>query len=139
MEATGLGFVLFDGQNTTLFGARGRTRLVSPLHPEAEGLIWAMQELLKKGRREAQFQTDCEQLVKLIQTKMEWPALVAEQDEIKALSYGFVNFSITFISRSLNNRADSLAKGGRVCEINSFIDDFAFIWLGPEANLKAAK
>ncbi|KAG2306452.1 hypothetical protein Bca52824_026200 [Brassica carinata] len=70
---------------------------------------------------------------------MEWPALAAELDEIKALSLEFLNFSVVYIARSLNARADSLAKGGRVREINSFVHDFAPIWLVPEASLTAAE
>lgn len=112
--ATGLGFVLLDEELPILFGSRGNTTAATPLHAEAEGLIWAMQELIKKGRREIHFQSDCEQLVKLIRTVMEWPALEPELDEIKALSLEFVNFSVNSIARSLNVRVDGLAKGGRV-------------------------
>lgn len=71
---TGIGFVLFDDKRPTLFGAKGNFRTASPLHAEAEGIIWTLQELLRVGRREVHLQSDCEQLVKLILTDMEWPA-----------------------------------------------------------------
>lgn len=98
-----------------------------------------MQELIKKGIREIQIQTDCEQLVKIIRTDMDWPALAAELDEVKALSDEFEDFSVSYIPRTQNSRADSLAKGGRVREITSFVHDFAPIWLAPEASLTAAE
>lgn len=138
-EVAGLGFVLLDGESPILFGSKGNIKAATPLHAEAEGMIWAMQELLKRGRREVHFQSDCEQLVKLIRTEMEWPALAPELDEIKALSYEFVNFSASYIARTLNVRADSLAKGGRARVTVPFVDVFAPIWLAPEASLTVAE
>ena len=86
---TGLGFVLLDDERTTLFGFKGNISSASPLHAEAEDIIWAMQEILKSGRREIQILSDCEQLVKIILTDMEWPALAPELDEIKAFFFFF--------------------------------------------------
>lgn len=50
--ATGLGFVLIDDGRSIMFGSRGNISSASPLHAKAEGIIWAMQEILKSGRRE---------------------------------------------------------------------------------------
>ncbi|KAF3572551.1 hypothetical protein F2Q69_00058189 [Brassica cretica] len=42
---------------------------------EAEGLIWAMQESLNRGYMSLHFESDCQQLVNLIQRDdEEWPA-----------------------------------------------------------------
>ena len=112
IDKAGVRFVLLD-EGPSLFGAQGIPAAASPLHAEAEGLIWAMQELVKAGETAVRFESDCEQLVKLIQHEEDWPALASELDEIKALSTDFSDFSITYIPRSLNVRADCLAKGGR--------------------------
>lgn len=98
-----------------------------------------MQEILKSGRREIQILSDCEQLVKIILTDMEWPALAPELDEIKALSFDFSSFSISAIPRSQNACADRLAKGGRLRKLNPSVSVFAPIWLAPEASLTAAE
>ena len=41
-EATGLGFVLLEDDTPTLFGMKGNIKTASPLHAEAEGMLWAM-------------------------------------------------------------------------------------------------
>lgn len=112
-DKAGLGFVMLDGGTPVLFGAQGTRYAASSLHAEAEGLLWAMQEVLKLGNREIWFESDCEQLGKLLEEDEDWPAMASELDEIKVLSKEFINFSIAYIPRSMNVRADSLAKGGR--------------------------
>ncbi|XP_013594867.1 PREDICTED: uncharacterized protein LOC106303041 [Brassica oleracea var. oleracea] len=121
---TGLGFVLLDDERTILFGFKGNISSASPLHAEAEGIIWAMQEILKSGGREIQILSD---------------SLALELDEIKALSSDFSSFSISAIPRSQNARADRLAKGGRLRKLNPSVSAFAPIWLAPEASLTAAE
>ena len=109
----------------------------SPLQAEAEGLLWAMQEILNFGRREMVFETECEQLVKLIQKKEDWPALALELDEIQALSKEFSEIYVAYIPRSLNFRADSFAKGARSCASDTaFVNPFAPSWLAPQAKLR---
>ena len=72
-----------------MFGFKGNISSASPLHAKAEGLLWALKEILKSGRREIQILSDCEQLVKIILTDMELPALAPELDEIKAFFFFF--------------------------------------------------
>ncbi|KAF3520915.1 hypothetical protein DY000_02062290 [Brassica cretica] len=85
-----------------------------------------MQEVLKLGNREIRFESDCEQLIKLLEEDKDWPAMEPELDEIKALSADFTEFSIAYIPRSMNLRADSLAKGGRSRVFGSpFVNCFA--------------
>lgn len=138
-DRAGMGFVLLEDGAPILFGAQGIHDAASPLHAEAEGLMWAMQEALKHGNREVRFESDCEQLIKLIRDQEEWPAMASELDEIKALSTEFSDFSIAYIPRSLNVRADSLAKGGRSRVFgSSFVNCFAPVWLAPYAGQEAA-
>ena len=130
LDKAGWGFVLLDAGLPSLFGAQGESAAASPLHAEAEGLIWAMQELLKSRITEVRFESDCEQLVKLLQQEEDLPALASELDEIKALSSEFEDFSIVYISRSLNVRADCLTKGGRTRVVSSpYVDAIAPSWL----------
>ena len=138
-EATGLGFSLLDENRPILFGARGDISSASPLHAEAEGIIWALQELLKIGRSEIHVLSDCEQLVKIIHTDTEWPALAPELDEIKALSNEFLKFSIAAIPRSLNTQADSLAKSGRSRKLSPLVSVSAPTWLVSGASLTVAE
>ncbi|KAF3551906.1 hypothetical protein DY000_02001504 [Brassica cretica] len=99
------GFVLLDAGLPSLFGAQGESAAASPLHAEAEGLIWAMQELLKSRITEVLFESD-------------------------SLSSEFQDFSIVYISRSLNVRADCLTKGGRTRVVSSpYVDAIAPSWL----------
>lgn len=133
-ERTGLGFVLLNADVPSLFGAQGYNNAASPLHTEAEGLIWAIQEVIKKGNKEVHFELDCEQLVKLINQEEDWPSMAAELDEIKALSMSYLEISFTHIPRSLNVRADCLAKGGRSHVRNvPYVDCCAPNWLAAHA------
>lgn len=138
-DRAGMGFVLLEAGSPVLFGARGISSAASPLHAEAEGLLWAMQETLKLGNREVRFESDFTQLIKLIMEDDEWPAMASELDEIKALSADFIDFSIAYVPRSQNVRADSLAKGGRSRVFGSpFVNYFAPSWLAPNAGQEAA-
>ena len=103
---------------TILYGGKKTNNTESPLYAEAEGLIWAMQEALGREFTIMHFETDCQQLVKLIKNdEEEWPAMATELDEIKGLASNFNIFSISYVSRSLNLCADGLAKGVRSREL----------------------
>ncbi|KAG5414674.1 hypothetical protein IGI04_002241 [Brassica rapa subsp. trilocularis] len=113
-DITGIGFVLMDVDFPMLYGARTNICTKSPLQAEAE---------------------DCEQLVKLIQKKEDWPALALE--EIQALSKEFSEIYVAYIPRSLNFRADSFAKGARSrASDTAFVNPFAPSWLAPQAKLR---
>ncbi|KAF2617185.1 hypothetical protein F2Q68_00038309 [Brassica cretica] len=135
-ETTGLGFVIIDAGAAALFEAKRVNMTESPLHAEAEGLIWAMQESLNRGYMSLHFESDCQQLVNLIQRDdEEWPALAPELDEIKALCTSFDTFSIAYVSRSLNIRADGLAKGVRSRDLRvPYLQSCTPWWLAPVAN-----
>ncbi|WZY76568.1 hypothetical protein YC2023_022952 [Brassica napus] len=59
------------------------------------------------------FESDSLQMVKLIEEEEFWPALASELDEFFHLRSSFTLFSLSFIYRDFNSRADLLAKGAR--------------------------
>ena len=85
----------------------------SPIHAESEGIIWAMKKARARGLDDINFASDCQQLMNLVNRDEEWPALSTELDEIKFLLSKFQSVVLTFLPRSCNICADSLAKGGR--------------------------
>ena len=112
-EWMGLGFVLFANEEIILEGQRCCTRAQAPLHAEAESLSWAMKEVTNRGFHRVRFESDCQQLVNIILKEEEWPSMANEIEDIKATATCLQKFELSYISRSLNFRADSLAKGGR--------------------------
>ena len=132
-EDTGLGFVILDARATSLFGAKRAHTTESPLHAEAEGLIWAMLESLNRGYMSLHFESDCQQLVNLIQRDdEECPTLAPELDEIKAICSSFDIFSIAYVSWSLNICVDGLAKGVRSRDFRVlYVQSCAPWWLAP--------
>lgn len=62
-KGVGVGFVLLDDDRVIMVGLRNYTRAASPLQAEAEGLSWAMKELLHRDFKDVRFESDCQQLV----------------------------------------------------------------------------
>ncbi|KAF3611741.1 hypothetical protein DY000_02046705 [Brassica cretica] len=62
-KGVGVGFVLLDDDRVIMVGLRNYTRAASPLQVEAEGLSWAMKELLHRDFKDVRFESDCQQLV----------------------------------------------------------------------------
>ena len=84
------------------------------------------------------FETDCLQLVNILEEDEEdkWPSLLAELDEFHFISSMFSFYSISFIPRSLNFRANRLAKGARSRGISfSHVNTQLPSWMVHEANL----
>lgn len=73
----GMGFVLLDSEEVILQGWKCAQRALSPLHIEAEALIWTMSEVINRGYDGVAFESDCQQLMNLIINGIEWPALAA--------------------------------------------------------------
>ncbi|KAF2592512.1 hypothetical protein F2Q70_00044192 [Brassica cretica] len=115
-DGIGMGFVLFEQEVEVLRGRCKGPQTETPLHAEAESLCWAMKEVNNRGCRRINFESDCQQLVHIIQRKKQWPALEPVLDEIKAMNALFKDLSLMFISRSANVRADNLAKEARARE-----------------------
>ncbi|KAG5380252.1 hypothetical protein IGI04_028094 [Brassica rapa subsp. trilocularis] len=109
----GLGFVVLEGDRKCLMGLQNWTKAPSPLHAEAEGLVWAMKAMIRQGKRTMHFETDCAQLVSVIQNSEDWPAMASVVEDINIESLLFECFSIAYIPRGMNQRADCLAKAAR--------------------------
>ncbi|CAN7136306.1 unnamed protein product [Brassica rapa subsp. narinosa] len=82
---SGLGFTLFDGDTEIMRGQTRRINSSSPLHVEAEGLVWAVEELSGCGFKQVRFESDCQQLVQIINSSKQWPSLEPELDTIESL------------------------------------------------------
>lgn len=65
-EWMGLGFILFSNDEVIMEGQRCCSRAQSPLHAEAESLIWALKEVSDRGFHRVWFDSDCQQLVNII-------------------------------------------------------------------------
>ena len=74
---------------STMFGSISSNRVLSPLHAEFATLLWAMKSSLSLGHVSMAFESDCLQLVRLIEEEEEWPSLMAEFDEFLNLRYMF--------------------------------------------------
>lgn len=84
-----MGLVLYEQETEVLRGQCKGSQTESPLHAEAESLCWAMKEIRSRGLARVSFESDCQQLVHIIQQKKEWPALDPELDDIQALRFSF--------------------------------------------------
>ena len=67
----GGGFVLEKEDGITIFGSFASDRVLSPLHAEFNTLLWAMKSSLLLGHVSMAFESDCLQLVKLIEEEEE--------------------------------------------------------------------
>lgn len=108
-----MGFVLHEGNRAILQGQKCLPQAQTPIMAEAEGLVWAMKEVRYRGFDGIKLSSDFQQLINLITRNEDWPALAPELDDIKLLTSLFHDASFSFVFRSENFRADSLAKGGR--------------------------
>ena len=59
------------------------------------------------------FETDCSDLVDMTMNPMEWPTFTTEIEMLQRLQEDFEDVSLSHISRSMNGRADALAKEAR--------------------------
>ena len=133
---SGVGFALWEGANRNLIGLKNCRQSASPLHAEADGLMWAMKTLWDQGYRAMHFETDCAQLLKLIQNVEEWPSMVHEMEDIRIHSRKFDQFTISYIPRGMNSRADCLAKAARVrLDFFEFVGVETPVWLAHVASL----
>ena len=82
------------------------------------------------------FESDCLQLVKLINEEEDWPSLASEWNEFIFLVSEFNVFSISFIVRTRNVRADLLTKGARLQNsILSHVNSLIPTWVVSQANM----
>ncbi|KAF3506347.1 hypothetical protein F2Q69_00008752 [Brassica cretica] len=107
------GFVMDQEDESSISGSFGRNQVLYPLHAEFQALLSAMGNSLRMGHESMHFESDSLQIVKLIEEEEFWPALASELDEFFHLRSFFTLFSLSFIYRDFNSRADLLAKGAR--------------------------
>ncbi|CAN6894969.1 unnamed protein product [Brassica oleracea] len=88
-DGVGMGFILYEQETEVLRGHGKRSQTDSPLHAEAEGLCWEMKEIRNRGLARVYFESDCQQLVHIIQQKKEWPVLEPVLDDIQAIKSSF--------------------------------------------------
>ena len=94
-------------------GARNTRASLTPLHSEVEALIWAMECMKNLRQYQVTFATDFSQLVKMVSESKEWPAFASYLEDIKILKESFNHSELIHIPRTLNTRADSLARSAR--------------------------
>ncbi|KAG2255952.1 hypothetical protein Bca52824_075246 [Brassica carinata] len=135
-DVFGGGFVLETEPERHLYSSTGKEQVLSPLHAEFSSLLWAMMYSLHLGFISMNFESDCLQMVNLINDEEEWPSLVSEWNEFVHLRSYFTGFSLSYISRKSNVRADLLAKGARAQNQNfSHLNALIPVWLASKANL----
>ena len=119
------------------YGSFASNRVLTPVHAEFQTLLWAMKSSIQLDHSSMTFETDCLQLVNILEEDEEdkWPSLLAELDEFHFISSMFSFYSISFIPRSLNFRANRLAKGARSRGISfSHVNTQLPSWMVHEAN-----
>ncbi|CAA7038850.1 unnamed protein product [Microthlaspi erraticum] len=72
-----------------------------------------MKNISEIGYTSLHLKTDSQQVLHMLKEEEEWPAFIAELEEFDTLKKCFLNFIVSFVPRSLNIRADTLAKGAR--------------------------
>ena len=107
---SGLGWFYKDQMGVEKFGLQGCRKSLSPFHAEMEGLIWAKLCLREFHCTAIHMETDCSNLVEMLDNPAVWPAFVSELVSFRLLKDGFSDFSISCIPRTRNLRAYSLAK-----------------------------
>ncbi|XP_010512944.1 PREDICTED: uncharacterized protein LOC104788863 [Camelina sativa] len=131
---SGVGFVLLSAGPH--FGLKCTRKFLSVLHAELAALIWAMESVLQLGLVSVHFETDCASIPKVIEEFEEWPNFSTELDTFFSLRDKFSVFTISHIPRTVNIRADRLAKGARARgELFSHVDYQVPELLAVETNL----
>lgn len=87
---------------------------------EMEGLIWTMICLRELQCNGIHMETDCSDLVDMIANPTDWPAFTSELVSFRQLRGGFSDFSIDWIPKTRNLRADSLAREARISGVLFF-------------------
>ncbi|XP_010468420.1 PREDICTED: uncharacterized protein LOC104748482 [Camelina sativa] len=121
----GAGWVCSTRHSGSDMGATNFRRSLSPLHAEVEAFIWAMRCMIGHVYRDVAFYTDCSDLVKMVSSPHDWPAFTTYLEDIKIDQAEFSSFSLSFVPRSSNVNADSLARQARLSPqhvffVNSF-------------------
>ncbi|KAG7543067.1 Reverse transcriptase domain [Arabidopsis thaliana x Arabidopsis arenosa] len=134
---SGHGWIVLDKESPILLGLKSSRRGLSPLQAEFETLLWAMECLISESMTSFGFATDCSELISILDNPSEWPTLAVELQSFKLLKPSFPSFSIRFIPRCNNFRADCLAKKARARgSLFSHVSTSAPDWLSLEESLR---
>ncbi|KAG2323466.1 hypothetical protein Bca52824_016679 [Brassica carinata] len=88
-KVSGGGFVFDLSPDTHLYGSFGMEQVLSPMHAEFNILLSAMRNSLQLGYTSMSFESDCLQLVKLINDEEDWPSMASEWNEFTHLFPSF--------------------------------------------------
>uniref|UniRef100_A0A0D3E6G2 RNase H type-1 domain-containing protein n=1 Tax=Brassica oleracea var. oleracea TaxID=109376 RepID=A0A0D3E6G2_BRAOL len=95
-----------------LMGTRNLRRRETTLHSELEALKWALESMLQHSNCQ-HFGTDCKDLIAIIKEPQAWSNFSTELEAIQIILMCYSDFKITYVPRTHNEIADSLAKNAR--------------------------
>lgn len=108
-SANGLGWC-FDNEILSFLGLKGYRRSLSPLHVGLYEILWAISCLIDKQISPIKFEIDYSDLVKMIESQVDWHYFQLESYNFSIRNNFISEFSIHYILRSLNVYADYLSK-----------------------------
>ncbi|XP_019096365.1 PREDICTED: pentatricopeptide repeat-containing protein At1g63400-like [Camelina sativa] len=93
-----------------------------------------MRCMIGADNQDVVFLTDCSDLVKMVSSPSEWPAFATYLEDIQEDKEEITSFSLIFIPRSQNGKADNLARRVRSeAHLITYVNDVPSHWL--KANL----
>ncbi|XP_010506884.1 PREDICTED: uncharacterized protein LOC104783422 [Camelina sativa] len=111
-------------------GATNFRQSLSPLHAEVEAFIWAMRCMIGHDYCDVAFYSDCADLVKMVSSPHDWPAFSTYLHDIRTDREEFSSFSLSYISRDANSKADLLARYARTSPQSVlYVNKFPTHWL----------
>ncbi|KAF2582363.1 hypothetical protein F2Q68_00004797 [Brassica cretica] len=112
-QFSGMGWVWKDSMGKIqLMGTMNLMQRETELHSELEALRWAMESMIQHSTCQ-RFETGCKDLIAMIQEPQAWPNFSTEREIIQTLRLCFSNFKISYLPRTQNEIADSLAMNAR--------------------------
>lgn len=107
----GIGWVLRDNQGKVLWvGARALPRTRTVMEMETEALRWAVLFMSRLNYQNIIFESDAQELIKLLNSGEGWPHLDPQLQDIRSLLPNFNEVKFVFSSREGNKAADRVAR-----------------------------
>lgn len=92
--------------------------------------------LVAYKQTEVIFATDCSELVKMVSAPMEWSAFAIHLEELTSSKALFTSFSLHYIPRSRNSKADLLACNAHLQSHDIFFIDYVPpVWISEPFSL----
>ncbi|KAF2553375.1 hypothetical protein F2Q68_00035290 [Brassica cretica] len=95
-----------------LIGTRNLRRWETSLHSELEALKWTLESMLQHSNCQ-NFGTYCKDMIAIIKDPQAWPNFSTELEVIQIILMCYSDFKITYVPRTHNEIADSLAMNAR--------------------------